>query len=72
MNARTYLQTHAKTRAQIDAFLKVDYQDTYDAKDLGWTYTTSSMSRAKAAGRALLFAGRRTAYPSRSADPQPL
>ena len=40
MNAQTYLQSHAKTRAQIDAFLKLDYQDAYDAKGLGWTYDT--------------------------------
>ena len=40
MNAQTYLQSHAKTRAQIDAFLKLDYQDAYLAKGLGWTYDT--------------------------------
>lgn len=38
MDARTYLQLHAKSREQIETFLKLDYQDAYDAKGLGWTY----------------------------------
>lgn len=38
MDARTYLQSQSKTREAIDAFLKLDYQDSYDAKGLGWTY----------------------------------
>ena len=38
MDARTYLEQHVKTREEIDAFLKLDYADAYDAKGLGWTY----------------------------------
>jgi len=38
MDARAYLEQHVKTREEIDAFLKLDYADAYDAKGLGWTY----------------------------------
>ena len=38
MNARTYLEQHVKTCEEIDAFLKLNYVDAYDAKGLGWTY----------------------------------
>ena len=38
MDARAYLQQHVKSREVIDAFLKRDYDDAYDAANHGWTY----------------------------------
>jgi hypothetical protein len=35
MDARAYLQQHVKSREVIDAFLKRDYDDAYDAVTAG-------------------------------------